>query len=78
MNVRAKFKVESVTQYTWGDVIKMNAIEYDGTDENASFSKFTPSGTFEMSVTNENIVGNYKAGQEYYLDFTPVPAPTED
>jgi len=73
MNVRAKFTVESVTRYKWGEVLKMNAIEYDGTDENASFSKFTPNGSFEMSITNKDIIGRYKADDDYYFDITPVP-----
>lgn len=70
MNIRAKFKVESVTLHEHGEAVKMNAVCYDGTDENASFSKFTPSGSFEMSVTNEAIFGQFKPGEEYYLDLT--------
>ena len=70
MNIRAKFKVESVTLHEYGEAVKMNAVCYDSTEENASFSKFTPSGSFEMSVTNEAIFGKFKPGEEYYLDFT--------
>ena len=77
MNVRAKFKVESVTLHTFGEIIKMNAVCYDGTEENASFSKYTPTGSYEMTVTNEALFGHFKPGEDYYLDFTPVPT-TED
>lgn len=77
MNVRAKFKVESVTKYTWGEVIKMNAVCYDGTEENASFSKYTPTGSFEMHVTNENLFGHFKPDEEHYFDISLVPAAQE-
>ena len=73
MNVRAKFKVESVTHVVGGESVKMNAVCYDDNDENKSFSKWTPSGSFEMFVNNEKIFGVFQPGQEYYLDFTPVP-----
>ena len=77
MNIRAKFQVESVTIHTHGEAVKMNAVCYDGTAENASFSQYTPTGSFEMSVTNENLFGVFKPGQEYYLDFTPAePKPS--
>lgn len=73
MNIRAKFKVESVSKTEFGEGVKMNAVCYDGTKENASFSKFTPSGSFEMFVTNEKLFGAFKPGAEYYLDFKEVP-----
>ena len=65
MHIRAKFKVESVTLHTYGELIKMNAVCYDDNDENKSFSKATPTGSFEMSVSNEKIFGVFKPGDEY-------------
>lgn len=73
MNVRAKFKVESVTLYSYGEGVKMNAVCYDDDDENKSFSEFTPSGSFEMQVTNKNLFGHFKPDEEYYLDLTKAP-----
>ena len=72
MNIRAKFKVDSVTLHQSGETIKMSAVCYDGTAENASFCNYTPTGSFEMSVTNEAIFGAFKPGEEHYLDFTPA------
>lgn len=75
--VRAKFKVESVTKVVYGESIKMNAVCYDDNDENKSFSQATPTGSYEMFVNNEKLFGVFQPGQEYYLDFTPVPIPED-
>ena len=50
----------------------MNAVCYDDNDENKSFSKYTPSGSFEMMITNEALFGNFKPDEEYYFDLTKV------
>lgn len=69
--VRAKFTVHSIETFAFGESVKMNAVCYDGTDENAVFTKFTPSGSFEMHVQNEALFGFFKPGDDYYLDLTP-------
>lgn len=45
----------------------------DGSDEDNTFAKFSPSGEFQLSVTNPALVGQFKPGEKYYVDFTPVP-----
>ena len=45
-------------------------------NENKSFSKFTPSGVFELLVTNENAEGFYESGAAYLIQITKLPAPT--
>ena len=44
----------------------------DGSTENESFSKFTPSGSLEFRVTNPDLFGKINPGDVFYLDFTPV------
>lgn len=44
----------------------------EGSEENKSFSKYTPSGYLEMVVTNEQLHGKINQGDEFYLDFIPV------
>lgn len=44
----------------------------DGSDENNSFARWTPSADLKMSITNPALVDQFEAGQEFYLDFTPV------
>lgn len=45
--------------------------------ENASFSKYTPSGQISMSITNPNAFGFFAQGAEFYVDFTPAAAPVK-
>ncbi len=44
----------------------------DGSTENESFSKFTPSGSLEMTITNPSLFGKINPGDVFYLDFIPV------
>lgn len=44
----------------------------DGSKENESFSKYTPNGLLQMTVTNPNLIGQIKIGDVFYLDFTKV------
>jgi hypothetical protein len=44
----------------------------DGSDENNTYAKFSPSGRLELTVANPALVGRFETGKEYYLDFTPV------
>lgn len=77
--VRAKFYCYSVTKtisspdpflYSY----KFNVV-INGSDENRSFWRFTPSGTIELGSIREDL---FEVGKEYYIDFTLfVPAPTK-
>ncbi len=71
MSFRAKFKVQSVLQYEGGEAIKAAPVT-NCSDENKSFSTYTPSGSLDISITNPALTGVLKPGQEFYLDFTPV------
>ncbi|NEI60924.1 hypothetical protein [Rhizobium leguminosarum] len=45
----------------------------DGDEEaNKSWSKYTPSGKIEMSVTNPAAIDKFEKGKAYYIDFTPA------
>jgi hypothetical protein len=55
--------------------ITMNAVYDDGmAKENASFAEATPSGTIMFTLNNPDLVGEFKPGQIYYVDFTPAEA----
>jgi hypothetical protein len=77
MTVRAKFKVQSITETKhWqadkGNMftIQMNPVS-SGSEENKSFFEATPSGEIKMTVTNG--VGKlFPVGSEFYVDFTPA------
>jgi hypothetical protein len=78
--MRAKMKVLSVTTTEApGETIKFSAVcksgsyPADGTDEDNSFAKWTPSATLEMYISNPALLGKIKPGQKFYLDFTEAP-----
>ena len=74
--MRAKLVVQSVTKHQSGETLKFAAVgrkdayPADGSDENNSFAKFTPSASCEMFVANPDLHGRFQPGEEFYVDFT--------
>lgn len=67
--ILAKFKVGSVTDFgNDNHNVKMSPVT-SGSEENKSFSMYTPSGSIEMHITNPAVIGFFKAGEEYYVEF---------
>lgn len=69
--VRAKFVCRGKEKDPHNDYtnIQLEAVT-DGSEENKSFWKYTPSGRLEMSIDNPDAVEHFEVGKEYYLDFT--------
>lgn len=67
--VRAKFKVESVTNHANGFGEVSMAPVTTGSEENKSFWKYTPSGSLKMSIDNPAALEQFKPGKEFYVDF---------
>lgn len=85
MNVSAKFYVAAVnpggTTEEPDANITLRAVTND-TPENKSWSKWTPSGTLELHVTNPNAIKQFVQGEEVLIlitsanekpDAEPVP-----
>ena len=84
--VRSKWYVQQITEVggypsrCW--VIKMIPV-WEGADEkgeniakeNHIFSKHTPSGSLEMTITNEAAAKQFRAGECYYGEFSPAGLP---
>jgi len=71
MPVRAKFYVWTKDEVDDQWRIRLSAVT-SGSKENEAFFKATPTGMLDMTVRKE--AGDlFVVGQEYYLDFTPVP-----
>lgn len=79
--MRAKMKVTGVrpfpaegekTQETlqFVAVAKSEAYPEDGSDENNSFARWSPSANLEILVANPALFGKFAIGDEFYLDFT--------
>lgn len=68
--IRAKFVVQEIKpdENCEGVNVRLLAVT-SGSEENKSFSKYTPSGTIELFVSNPDAI--FEEG-EYYIDFTKV------
>lgn len=78
--MRAKMVVSTVESHEGGvEVLRLRAVARsdsypaDGRDENNTYAKFSPSASLELHVNNPALFGRIKAGEHYYVDFTPVP-----
>jgi len=69
MSLLAKFKVGSVTDFANSNhEVKLSPV-ISGSDENKSFSQYTPSGDIRMMINNPDAIGFFVAGEEYYVEF---------
>ncbi len=75
MKVKAKFKVESVKKYTFGEEVELIAI-YEGATQNTSedkhFSEATPDGNIKIFISNAAIFGHFVPGKVHYITFEEV------
>lgn len=55
--------------------IKMRPVGKDS-EENKVFWDATPSGTLELQTINPKAWRYFELGQEFYIDFKPVPPPS--
>lgn len=93
--MRAKMRVADVHPYVGSDgktsqetltfyaVGPKGSYPADGSDENNSYARWSPSGRLELSVANPALWGKFAVGDEYYLDFTlaaeaPKPEAADD
>lgn len=75
--MRAKMTVRRVERWEGGDRVTMNAVAAksypaDGSDEDNTYAKHSPSGELVLSIANPMLLGGIQPGDTYYLDFTRV------
>lgn len=81
--MRAKMRITSITKYPeegeptqetlqFHAVAKDGPYPSDGSDEDNTFARFSPAGELKLSVANPALIGKFKWGDTFYLDFTPV------
>lgn len=74
--MRAKMKINHIDKRHQGyETLYFNPVAAsrypeDGSDENNTFAKYTPSGMLSLTVANPALLGQFAEGEEYYLDFT--------
>lgn len=79
--VRAKMRCTEIAQTTssYGagpkpvehTRVKLTCLAGPGNEE---WSKYTPSGSVEMSITNPSASSAFEVGQDYFVDFARAPA----
>lgn len=71
MAVRAKFKVDRVSQTVNGTEVDLSPVTC-GSPENEQFFKFTPYGSLKMGVVGAEVADQFKPGSVFFVDFTPA------
>ena len=82
--MRAKVYVSGIEKYSAeSESIKFSAIpkkgQYpsDGSDEDNTFSKFSPMAHFNINITNPALIGQFQLGDKMYVDFSTVEDDTQ-
>lgn len=70
--VRAKFKVETVEPVNEEQTNLALRAVYDDSPENREWWQATPSGYIHLSIVNQAAAQQFRVGQEFYVDFTPI------
>jgi hypothetical protein len=75
--MRAKLQINRIEQFATCETLHFNAVcaksyPTDGSDEDNTFAKFSPSATLQIQITNPALLGQFKVGEKYYVDFTPA------
>ena len=76
--MRAKFQVTQVNRHPNQEVVHFVAVSKssgypaDGSDEDNTYAKFSPSAKCEITIANPALLGKLNPGEKYYVDFTPA------
>lgn len=69
--IAAKVICKTVTREVGSERVVLNAVTAS-TDENKTWSKFTPHAEISFTITNEQAFGAFVPGEEYLIEFTPA------
>jgi hypothetical protein len=80
--MRAKMRVAGVQKFPNSDqetlkfyaVSKSDGYPADGSDEDNSYARWSPSGELSLTVANPSLYGKFAVGDTFYLDFTRATA----
>jgi hypothetical protein len=77
--MRAKLQVSDVQSTATSERLSLRAVgksggyPADGSDDDNNFARWTPSAELTMTINNPELLGKFKAGDKFYVDFTPAP-----
>jgi len=69
MNLLAKFKVGSVVNYGNNNVEANLSAVTNTSEENKTFSIYTPNASVKIHITNPDALGFFEPGEEYICEF---------
>jgi hypothetical protein len=73
MKARCKFRVVAVTDFGNDNKLVKLTTQYDQTlPEDQSFSRYTPSGTIEVQISNPAVLPMFEPGRDFYVDLVPA------
>lgn len=83
MNMRAKFQVSGVEKVGDGEKLTFHAVAKngypaDGSDDDNTYAKWSPSAHCDIMVMNPALHGQFKPGDKFYVDFTRAPDPAPE
>ncbi len=73
--MRAKMLIVKIEQNIGDEVLHLKAIEgsrlnpENGDDAENTYASFKPFAEMKLTIENENLLGKFKAGEVYHLDF---------
>jgi len=74
--MRAKMRISRVEMHEGGNetlhfypVAKSGTYPEDGSDEDNTYARWSPSGELKLTVANPALHGKFKPGDKFYLDF---------
>ena len=75
MTVRAKLQLAEITNRIGDQKTVTFEAHYDDTiREDQRFQRYTPCAKISMTIDNATALEQFKLGEHYYLDFSPIPA----
>lgn len=79
MRMRAKMMIIKIEKHSaeyetlhFCAVAKDGPYPSDGSDEDNTYAKFSPSGSLQLSIANPALIGKFNEGEKFYLDFSKV------
>lgn len=78
--MRAKMRVVSIIPngngtetLTMSGVSRSEGYPADGSDENNTYARYSPSAEFRLHLANPALVGTFEVDDTFYVDFIPAP-----
>lgn len=76
MIIRAKMQVNEVTSSVNSDKVSLSPV-IGNSEDNKSWARYTPAGKLELQIDNPALKGAVKAGQQFWVDLTPIEEPAK-